>query len=148
VRKLLSATAIAFSGAVVLWGMVFVYVRASDQCLFGYDDQRLIDMAIQYEISAGHRKIDYDHAPDLIDYLSIEGFKEKNKRCCTLDRSHFEKTYVLDRVTGATEVSVDLWYRAANQGPEPFYQSYVVMNACGRVIASHGMSVDRGLTAN
>jgi hypothetical protein len=147
IRAPLIAIAAVFASALVLWVGVFVYVRASDQCFIGYDDQRLIDIATKYEISAGKRKIDSDHEPYLINYQSIEEFKDRNKRCCSISRSHFEYTYLLDRVIGQTEVWVSFWYRAKSEGAEPFYLSDVILNNCGKIIASRGISSAQGPTA-
>lgn len=142
-KSLLLAIGVVSAG-LILWGTLFLYVRASEGCIVGRSDQSLIDDAIKYEIGAGKRGIDLRSDVDLIKYRSIEEFKEKNSRCCTISRTNHEVTYVLDRAIGATEVSINFWYRATQSGAEPFYLSYVVMNACGKPLASHGIATGKG----
>ena len=144
VRKSLVAVVAVLACVMVLWGALFIHIRSSEGCFLGYSDQRLIDAAIQYEISAGKRHVDLLSEADLIHYPTIQEFKDRNKDCCTIDRSQFEVTHTLDRAIGATEVSVSFWYRAATSGSEPFYFSYVVMNACGKTLASHGITTAEG----
>lgn len=146
-RKSLYVVSLLLACAVGIWATLFASIRMSDGCLIGYDDEQLIDAAIQYEISSGKRAIDL-HADGLIDYRSVDDFKQKNKRCCAINRAHFEETSALERIFGATEVSVDFLYRAEREGSEPFYRSYVVMDACGKVLASHGLSLATGLNTN
>ena len=146
-RKSLYIVSLLFGCAATIWAALFVLVRASDRCLIGDSDERLVDTAIQYEISSGRREIDL-HPDDLIGYRSVDEFKQNNKRCCTISHSHFEETNAIERAFGATEVSVDFWYRAKREGNEPFYRSYVVMNACGKVLASHGLSLAPSPNAN
>jgi len=141
---------IALVALIVTWTGLSDYVKRAENCfpeLGQYGDQRLIDVAIEYEISRHQRKIDYDNAPGLIQYKSIEDFKARNEKCCTIDRSRHEYTSDLGRALGDTEVWVNFWYRAADEGPEPFYQSDVGMNACGKVFASRGMSISVGPVA-
>jgi hypothetical protein len=142
--KSLRITIGVVSAVCVLWGALFVYMRTSEGCFVGASDQRLIDKAIRYEISAGQRDIDLRLDPGLIKYQSIEEFKEKNKNCCKVERTHFEVTYALDRAIGQTEVAVTFWYRAASLGAEPFYLSYVIMNACGKPLTSRGITMAEG----
>jgi hypothetical protein len=147
VRKSLYIIVLLFVCAAAIWATLFALVRTSDRCLIGYGDERLIDTAIRHEISSGMRDIDL-HPDDLIDYRSLDEFKQKNKRCYMISRAHFEETNALERAFGATEVSVDFWYQAKREGSEPFYRSYVVMNACRKVLASHGLSLATGANTN
>jgi hypothetical protein len=119
-------------------------MRASEGCFVAVSEQRLVDEAIRYEIGAGQRDIDLRPYAGLMKYQSIEEFKEKNKNCCKVERTHFEVTYTLDRAIGQTEVAVTFWYRAVTLGAEPFYFSYVAMNACGKPFASHGITMAGG----
>jgi hypothetical protein len=74
---------IALVALIVTWTALSDYVKRAENCfpeLGQYGDQRLIDVAIEYEISRDQRKIDYDKAPGLIQYKSIEDFKARNEK--------------------------------------------------------------------
>ncbi len=109
-------------------------------CGKALSDQDLIEQAIRYEISSKQRGIDLvDTPPDLIVYKTPSELLQQNPNCCSIDRAHYELSTVFDRMLGSTEVWVTLWYRAAENGEQPFYQSEVALDACGQVITSRGM---------
>lgn len=126
--------------AVVIIAGVASQLPKKPACGRALSDQDLIEQAIRHEISSKQRGIDLVDTPlDIIVYKAPSEFLQQNPNCCSIDRTHYELSTIFDRMLGSTEVWVTLWYRAAEKGEQPFYQSEVALNACGQVITSRGM---------
>jgi hypothetical protein len=139
------STATLILVAVVIITGVASHLVQKPACGKALSDQDLIERAIRYDTSSKQRHIDLVDTPsDLIVYKTPSQFLQRNLKCCSIDRGHYELSTVFDRVMGSTEVWVTLWYRAAETGKEPFYQSEVALNACGEIITSRGMPISEG----
>ena len=136
---------VTFAAATFVMVASYVSVEAKPRCA-ELNDRDLIEKAIQYEITGKKRHIDLIQLPGLVQYKSASELLQRNPKCCDIDRAHYELTTTFDRIFGAAEVWVTLWYRAADKGDEQFYQSQVALNACGEILASRGMSTADGPT--
>jgi hypothetical protein len=139
-----STVTLILAAVVAIAGVASLLIK-KPACGKALSDQDLIEQAIRYEISSKRRHIDLvETPPNLIVYKTPSEFLRQNSNCCSIDKDHYELSTVFDRMLGSTEAWVTLWYRAAEIGEEPFYQSQVASDACGRVMTSRGMSVPGG----
>ena len=101
-----------------------------------YSDQDFIDNAARATVKWHH-----DSDPDTEIYDSLDEFYKLNPNCCVLRR--WSDPFANDfRLLGFYVAVAEISYKAKNQGLEPFYSSYVSMNACGKVVKRRGISKD------
>lgn len=93
-------------------------------------DRELIDKGIAYNLANPHS------ASDLISYSTLGDFYRANPNCCVLHRTgHYTvEDSPLYRLLGWYESVAEIWYKRTLGGLEPYYRSYVALDACGRVV--------------
>jgi hypothetical protein len=99
-----------------------------------YSEQEFLNTAVQASF-----KWHDPSEPQTKTYNSLDEFYKENPNCCLLHRWGHE--FVSDlRLLGFYTAVADIWYRAEKSGPEPFYLSYVSMNACSQVVKRRGIA--------
>jgi hypothetical protein len=130
-------------GALLLTGAAFAAIEYLNFTDFCYSERRylgdagLVDRTIQFEIEHAAR---WARAQGLIEYASVEQFREANPRCCTLvkwgdvairtPRRRF--AIWARRVLGEYFIVVGLDYRLAEDGPRQFGGARYLIDSCGR----------------
>jgi hypothetical protein len=100
-----------------------------------YSDQDFLDAAVQANLK-------FQLAGDLRDkmYATLDQFYRENPNCCRLYKWGHDD--VADfRLVGFYVAVAEIWYRALTEGPTPFYQTVVTLDACRRVNGNRGMLV-------
>jgi hypothetical protein len=143
--RLLRRRAVIISSLVFLFAgfAIIQYLNFSGFCyrdMRYLSDNELIESAIRYNIQHPHS------APDLIEYTSIDEFHRLNPDCCRVYRDgHYTLTEgTWPRFYGWYISVAEVWYRRKQFGPDPYYRSYVAVNACGRAMSRHGPFESRG----
>jgi hypothetical protein len=99
-------------------------------------DKELIDIAIKSNLSF--------HAPNRPwnkMYTSPEDLRVQNPDCCSIERQENEDAELpqfLMSILGMYASTVEVTYRSSDSGPEPFYESYSIVGACGTIGRSYG----------
>lgn len=99
-------------------------------------DQELIDAAIKYRLRY-HRA----DGPFPKIYQSAEDVKAQNPGCCALKRQEnvrSEFPQIFSSMLGMYASTVEITYRIADAGTEPFYKASVIIDCCGRVRGFYG----------
>jgi hypothetical protein len=97
-------------------------------------DQELINTAVQRLMSEA-----YLLENDPITYQSAADLYRQNPNCCTLHKWGHNFSYpIVFRVFAYYESIAHIVYRATLRGSDPFLDSYVSMNACGKVFEVTG----------
>lgn len=105
-------------------------------------DLELIDLAIQ-------KNLDF-HDPNSSRsklYSSSADVRAQNPGCCSIQRQTNEDAELpqfLMRITGMYASTVSLLYQTSDTGSEKFYESYVIIGACGDVGRLYGMPTATG----
>jgi len=99
-------------------------------------DQELIDTAIRDSLR--YHRADGPY-PKI--YQSLEDMKTQNPGCCILKRQeniYSELPQVISSMLGMYISTVEITYRVADAGPEPFYKAYVLLDCCGHIRGFYG----------
>ena len=101
-----------------------------------YSDKELIFIAANFNLRR--------HGPDQERnkaYQSADDLLSQNPNCCDVYRwgYRFIEMPFIARVVGLYYAVVQVWYRMRNDGAEQFYDSHVIVNACGEIIDTYGM---------
>ena len=75
-------------------------------------------------------------------YASLAEFFGQNPNCCQVYRGVNDRAGIpmaLAALFGLHASTVMVNYRMVDEAKEPFYESHVVMDCCGRVLATYGM---------
>jgi hypothetical protein len=74
-------------------------------------------------------------------YQSADDLLSQNSNCCHVYRwgHYFIEMPLIARVVGFYYAAVQVWYRIRDDGVEQFYDSHVIVNACGEIIEKRGI---------
>lgn len=101
-----------------------------------FTDDEFIEIAIRDQLR--YKKINIDGSE-----TSIRGFRTKYPDCCAVQRR--TDGSVLQKLTDFQEVLVHLKYEIRREQIEinPYYEAYVVLGTCGRLIESYGTTIEK-----
>jgi len=125
--------------ALVLAGLLaFEFLNLSGFC---YAQHRYLSVRELVDAAAGYNLAKHDPAGERdLAYASPDELYSKNPNCCGISNvANFQESPVIFRLFGRYETPVHIHYRITNRPDEyQFYGSDVVVNACGKVVASSG----------
>ena len=83
---------------------------------------------------------DPPYAQERWQYASVAEFIAANPDCCTVYRTGHDMLdhKMWERYLGWYYVMVELWYKVKNANPRDYYESFVRMDECGKVIRVSG----------
>lgn len=116
---------------------IFEYLNFSGFCYSEtryLKNQEFVDAAVRHAIAR------LDRFPDHLTYSSAEDFHKINPNCCRIYKEGHsslpEGTWV--RIFGWYVAVVRVWYKVRENSPNNYYDSYVSLNACGKVLEFKG----------
>jgi hypothetical protein len=101
-----------------------------------YSDKEFILIAANIDLGRHgpnkERNKAYESAGDLV---------AQNPNCCHVYRwgHYFIEMPFVARAVGFYYAAVQVWYRIRDDGVEQFYDSHVIVNACGEIIEKRGI---------
>jgi hypothetical protein len=100
-------------------------------------DEELIEIAASYNLRFSNE------GPNAIRYSAGPALVEQNPNCCVVHRTEggpFDELMSGNwvRTFGLYTVVVEIWYRLKVSPPKNYLDSFVAMNACGKVAERQG----------
>jgi hypothetical protein len=100
-------------------------------------DQELVEIAIKRNVPSlsGTRESTGNNM-----YTSLEDFYRQNPDCCELAKwGHHFTNNIAVRFFGFYVAVAEIWYRVSSGEKYNYYDSYVLMNACGKIVGTKGI---------
>ena len=127
-RALVAAVVVA--GSLALFEYLNFHEYCYDEARF-LGDRALLDAAVQYQLDFMRQ---HDSERGTRTYASVREFREANPICCSLDKWGDGRWSIWRRrLLGQEMMIVDLWYRFKDEGPAPFWQAHMLIDACGHI---------------